>query len=235
MRKLFRQLPMVSLATLLLVTTSFLGPLSLARADEGEEPAWIVSHQVEGNLIVTPDSSLSQWAQAHHGHADSLDGVEMELMSVHNGTYIVFLIERSFNLSIGMASIGIFFNGTAFDSGDAVWGWASGQVNSTDSEVSSSGELNGEELMVVFGRPLVPALNSSVHLGVGQLYDESVKTTSWNNDTAPTSLNYEDLPVMGLELLPPIDLFPKAPIIYSAVILVATLGFVLIEARRYRD
>ena len=229
-----RTLQLAAVLTILLVTAPFLGALKMAYADE-EEPAWVVSHQVDGNLATTPDASLSQWAQAHHGHADSLDGVEMGIMSVHNGTYIVFLIERSFNKSIGMAAVGISFNLTAFDSGNAVWGWVGGQNNSTDAEVSSAGDLTGEELTAVFGRPIVPALNSEVRFGVGQLYEDAVKVTSWNNGTAPTSLNYEEIPAMGLELLPQIDLFPKAPLIYGAVILVATLGFVLMEARRYRD
>ncbi len=208
--------------------------LQNVNAEEEEEAPWVISHQVQGNLAVTPDSSLSQWSEAHHGHVDSLDGVETELLSVHNDTYIVFLFQRSFNLSITMAGVAIFFNGTVFGGEDAVWGWAGGQNGSTDSGVSSAGDLNADELTVVLGRPLVPSVNSKPRLEIGQLYDQSVRATSWNNDTMPTTLNVEELGVMGLELLPPIDLFPKAPLIYSAVILVATLGFVLLEARRYR-
>lgn len=158
----------------------------------------------------------------------------MGLMSVHNETYIVFLIERSFNLSISMVGVSIFINGTAFNSASATWGWVGGQSNSTDPSVESAWNLGGENLTVVFGRPLVPASGSEARFAVGELYDEAVKVTSWNNGTVPASLDFTDVHSMGLELLPPIDLYPKTPLVYSAVILLATLGFILLEARRYR-
>lgn len=226
--------PLVTSIVILLVTASTLGLSLKTYAEEGEEPAWIVSHQVVGNLVVAPDSSLPQWAQAHHGHADSLDGVEIELMSVHNGTYIVFLLERSFNQSLAMAGVAMFFNGTAFDSASAIWGWVAGQNDSTDASVVSVGDLSSETLTVVFGRSMVPALNSEARLAIGELYAEAVRVTSWNNSTRPTGLDYADVPPMGLELLPNIDLYPTTPIVYSAVILIATLGFILLEVRRYR-
>ncbi len=191
-------------------------------------------HQVEGNLVLSTDPSLSQWSQSHHGHADGLDKVEMDLMSVHNGTYLVFLLQRPFNASLNVAGASIFVNGTIFNSVNATWGWVGGRNNSTDPSVKSLGSLSGEELTVVFGRPLVPASSSQALFKVGVAYDGGIKVTSWNNGAAATALNYGGVESMGLELLPHLDIFPRTPFVYSAVILAAAVAFIFLEFRRYR-
>ena len=201
-------------------------------AQEGEEAAWLPVHQVAGNLELSPDASLSQWAESHHGHADGLDGVETELMTVHNGTYWVLLAERSFNTSLNNAGVSLFLNGTLFNTSDAIWGWVGGRNNSTDPYVTSEGILTGEELTVIFGRPLAPASGANFNIGVA--YDDAIKITSWNNGTAATALSYDGLDSMGLELLPHLDIFPRTPFIYATVLLVAAVGFIVLEFRRYR-
>ncbi len=231
-RNLIRILVTVSISILLFSSLS-LGVLKTAYAHEGEEAAWLPVHQVEGDLAVSPDLSLSQWSQSHHGHADGLDGVKMDLMSVHNGTYLVLMIQRLFNTSLDKAGVSIYLNGTVFKSSTDIWGWVGDQNNSTDPNVKSAGTLTGGTLMVVFGRPLVLTSGSAARLEIGVAYDDGVKVTSWNNGTAATSLNYDGVESMGLELLPHLDIFPKTPFVYSAVLLVAVVAFILLEVRRY--
>ncbi len=231
---LFRILGVASVCFLLLSFLS-LGALRVAYAhEEGEEALWLPVHQVEGNLVVAPDPSLSQWTESHHGHADGLDGVETDLMSVHNGTYWVLLAERPFNTSLTSAGLSLFLNGTLFDTSNAVWGWVGGENNSTDPNVVSQGALRGEDLTVIFGRPLTPTSGSEARFDIGIAYDDAIKVTSWNNGTAATALNYDDVESMGLELLPHLDIFPKTPFIYATVLLAGTAAFVFLEFRRYR-
>jgi len=56
--------------------------------------------------------------------------------------------------------------------------------------------------------------------------------TSWSDGASIDVIDFEGLQHMGLELLPTVDEFPKGPYVYSAVLLVAAVGFVLIELRR---
>ncbi len=221
-------------ASIILLLVASLSTLSIneARAHEGGEAPWLPVHQVEGNLAVSSDPSLSQWTESHHAHVMSLDGVETDLMSVHNGTYWVSLAERPFNSSLNNAGVSLFLNGTLLNSSNAVLGWVGGKNNSTDPLVSASGTLSGGDLTVVFGRPLSPA--SGARFGIGVAYDDAIKVTSWNNGTAATSLNYSMIVSMGLEFLPHLDIFPKTPFVYGAVLIAGALGFVLMEFRRYR-
>ncbi len=227
-----RILGLVSLI-LLFASVSF-GVLNVAYAHEGEEAAWLPVHQVEGNLELSLDASASQWGLSHHGHADGLDAVEMDLMSVHNGTYFVLLVQRSFNTSLSNAGVSLFLNGTLFDTSNAIWGWVGGQNNSTDLDVKSAGVLTGGELTVVFGRPLVPASGFEARLSIGVAYDDAIKVTSWNNGTAASTLNYDGVESMGLELLPHLDIFPRPPFVYATVLLAGALVFIFLEFRRYR-
>ncbi len=228
-----RILTVISIVFFLLSFIS-LGVLSVAYAQEGEEAPWLPVHQVEGNLIVAPDSSLSQWTESHHGHADGLDGVETDLMTVHNGTYWVLLAERPFTTSLTDAGVSLFLNGTLFNSPNGIWGWVGGQNNSTDPNVVSQGTLTGGNLAVVFGRPVAPASGSEARFDIGVAYEDAIKVTSWNNGTAATALNYDGVESMGLELLPHLDIFPKTPFVYATVLLAGTAVFVLLEFRRYR-
>ncbi len=206
----------------------------IAYAHEGEEAAWLPVHQVEGNLVVSTDPSLSQWSESHHAMVQGLDRVMMDLMSVHNGTYLVLMAQRDFNASLNKAGVSIYFNGTVFNSSTGIWGWVGGQNNSTDTSVKSTGSLAGGVLTVVFGRLLVPAAGSTARLNIGVAYDDGIKITSWNNGTAATRLDYNGVGSMGLELLPYLNIFPKTPFVYATVLLAGAVAFIVLEFRRYR-
>lgn len=191
-------------------------------------------HQVEGSLVVSTDPSLSQWSQSHHAMVEGLDSVTMDLMSVHNGTYIILMAQRDFNASLNNAGVSIYFNGTVFNSSTDIWGWVGGQNNSTDPSVKSAGTLTGGVLTVVFGRLMVPAAGPTARLNIGVAYDDGLKVASWNNGTTATRLNYDGVEPMGLELLPHLDIFPRTPFVYAVVLLAGAVTFALLEFRRYR-
>lgn len=157
------------------------------------------------------------------------DGVNVNVMSVHNNTYVVILVERSYNSSLDRAGVALGFNKSS-----VIWAWGAGQqylVN--DHHVKSSASLSGGMLTVVFGRPLA-ANGSEIGFVDNAPFSDFVRVITWDNGAAPSSVNFQGAPEFGFELLPYFDTTPKAPIVYSAVILVAGLGFVFLELKKYR-
>ncbi len=231
-REFHRPLLVLALAGILIVGPS-LGLLGPARADGGEEAGWLLSPLVQGNLELVTDSSVPQWASARMSDVRSLDGVEMEVMSIHNDSYIVILVERPFSATADQAGVAIAFESTVTNSSDVVWAWVAEKNNSTDPAVVSMGILTGETLTVTFGRQ-VSGQGLLFKLEIGVPYEDGVHVASWSNGTALNLLDLEAAPGLGLELLPHLDLYPKAPFAYSAILVGATLTFVFLETRRYR-
>lgn len=200
-----------------------------------EEGEWFLSHYVSDDLLLTPDHSLPQWQAAHEVHVETMDGEEMALMSVNNGTYIVFLIEREIDTSIDRVGVLIAFEGAGVDGSDEVWAWMGGQkVLPEDEGVRTDSSPADSELLVVFGRSIAPNSGSGVSFEVGKPEEGFLKTTSWTDGSHPNSIDPEALEHLSFELLPPIDLYPKAPIVYSIILVVAAFGFILAEYRRHR-
>ncbi len=204
---------------------------------EGEAP-WVVSHYESGNLAFTPDSSLPQWTAGPRMLSfDAADGVEMRLMSVNNGSYVVFLVQRTLNTSLSDVWVIIAFEGQGVNGSDQVWFWTSSDSGSSPIPGDAkdiSGILVGSELTVVFARPLNPGTSDLFTLKVGVPYDDFVKVTSWSNGTSVNDLDLDALTHMGLEIFPFQDHYPKAPLVYGAIILVATFLFLFSELRKYR-
>ncbi len=231
-REFHRPLLVLALAGIL-ATGASLSLLGLARADGGEEAGWLLSPLVQGNLELVPDSSVPQWGSARMTDVHSLDEVKMEVMSIHNDSYILILVERPLNVSINEAGVAIAFEKTVTNSSDIVWAWAAQQNNSTDPAVVSVGELKDETLTVTFGRH-ISTQGLLFNLDVGVPYEDGIHIASWSNGTSLSSIDLEAAPGLGLELLPHLDLYPRPPFVYSAVLVGATLTFVLLETRRYR-
>lgn len=215
---------LIVFAVLLLASVSAV----FAHGEEGE--AWLVSQHEFRDLVLTPDISLPQWSGAKMVTLDQSDGVDVNVMSVHNNTYVAVLIERDFNLSIDKAGVALNFNESS-----AIWAWVAGQQSLVnDHHVKSMASLNDGMLTVVFGRPLASD-GSEIAFKDDTPFSDFVSVITWDNGSALSAISFTNAPTFGLELLPYIDTTPKAPIIYSAVILVAGLGFVFLEARKYRS
>lgn len=160
---------------------------------------------------------------------DQEDGVEVNVMSVHNNTYVVILVQRELNTSLSRAGVALSFNMSS-----VVWAWIAGQqalIN--DHHVRSMGSLDSNVLTVVFGRPLAPD-GSGIAFKDDTPFSDFVKVITWNNGSAFGSISFGSAPTFGLELLPYIDSYPKPPLVYSAVILIAGFGFIFLEMRKYR-
>ena len=202
-------------------------PLAFAQEEGGEK--WLVSQHEFRNLEITPDLSLPQWDGARMVTIEQSDGVNVNVMSVHNNTYVVVLVERSFNTSLNRAGVALDFNKSSM-----VWARVGGQqILVNCHHVESRASVRDGMLTVVFGRPLA-ANGSEIGFRDGAPFSDFVRVTTWDNGSALSSINLESGPAFGLELLPYIDSYPKAPIVYSAVILIAAFGFILVEARKYR-
>lgn len=202
-----------------------------AYAHEGmAAKTWLLSYHVGGDLQTKPDTSLSQW-----GSTKMFQVEEMNIMSIHNSTYLLFLIQRAYEAGVPFEKAGalVAFEGAAGNDTDLVWGWVTtGGLSTADTGVYASANLSDSELTIVFGR----ALNSSgspFAFTLGTQYEGFVKIASWDNGQPVSSVDLEELTHLNLELLPPIDPYPKAPIVYSAVLLVGASVFVYSEFRRY--
>lgn len=209
--------------TLLLV----LEPIVLAHEEEGEK--WLVSQYKSGDLDLTPDHSLPQWRSTRMVMVEVSEGVEVNMMSVHNDTYILIMVERALNASIDKIGVALGFNMSR-----TVWAWVGGQeflVN--DTNVKTMVSLKDQFLTLVFGRGLAYS-NSSMEFRVGVPLPDFVSVITWDNGSSLSQISLRDAPTLGLEILPYMDLYPKAPLVYSVIILIAGLGFILAETRKYK-
>lgn len=223
-----------SVAVLIAALLSLSGYVGNVSANGGEEGEWFLSHYVSGDLLLTPDHSLPQWQVVHEVHVETTDGEEMKLMSVNNGTYIIFFMEREISTSIDKVGVLIAFEGAGGNDSDEVWAWMGGQkVSPADQGVRTDSLLADSELLVVFGRSIAPGSGSVASFEVGKPEEGFLKATSWTDGSDPSSIDVEALEHLSFELLPPLDLYPKAPIVYSIVFVVAAFSFILAEYRRH--
>ncbi len=204
-------------------------------AEGGKEPVWVLSGYVPGSIDLSPNESLDQWKGARMVDVGGWDGVGMDVMSVHNGTYAAFLIKRPFNVSINYAYVIVAFEGVGKNGDGDVWVWRGGQLGQiTDAGVKAEYALANGELTVVFGRQLEAAKNGTANFEVGVPYDDFIKTTSLSTLSANRSVELESLDRMGLEFLPQTDAYPKLPIAFSVVIVAAAAGLIYMEIQKHK-
>ncbi len=103
-----------------------------------------------------------------------------------------------------------------------------------DSAIGTASAIEAGVLSVVFGSRLATVGGSGIPLKVGTPYDGFIRVATWDNGSNLGSINFLDTKPVGLEVVPYIDHYPKAPLVYSGVILVAGLGFIFLEVRKYR-
>ncbi len=216
---------------------SFTLPIAASAHEEGgaeeEGHNWLVSHYVPDTLISSPDESLEQWHEAKMLTVEE-EGHPINLMSIHNETYMLILVKSEVNSSLSNDGVAIsFMLEDSNNSGVVDWIWVAGRGEAVNgSSVHSEGLLNGGELVVVFGGPIA-SIGEGVGLKVGEPYPDILRVVSWDNGVSPGAINFSEAPPIGLELIPYIDHYPKLPILYSSVILVAAIGFIFMEARKY--
>lgn len=200
-----------------------------AEAHEGAGAGWLLSRFVAGNLSLQPDQSLPQWKETKAVNIVSLDGMPMTLRSVNNGTYAVFLVNRSLD-SIDKSGVIMAFEGAGVNGSDDVWSIIDGnQKTLLDPTVKVRSSLEQGKFTAIFGRELE---NGNFVLKTGVQYTSFVKSTSWNNGTHLDTIDFDSLKHWDFELLPPIDEYPKLPIAISAVFLGTTAIFIVYETRR---
>jgi len=233
-RRLLRSCFPVLLAALVLTTALSDGAFR-ANAHEEEEVSWLVSTYVSADLEFTPDPSAGQWESARMITVEGLDEVPVSVMSVHNETHVLFLLQREVNASSDRVGVLIAFEGAGVNGSDAVWAWVGGQSVTipTDPNVESNAALTAGQFVVVFGRAFTSDVGVSLNVGIP--YDDFFKVASWSDGSSLSTIDLENLKHMGLELLPKLDVYPKSPFVYSAVLLVAAFGFIWLESKRYGD
>ena len=205
------------------------GVLRDVDAHEGAGAGWLLSRYIHGDLSLQPDQSFPQWKETKTVNIVSLDGILMTLRSVNNGTYAIFLVSRPLD-SIDKSGVTLAFEGAGVNGSDDVWSLINGkQVTPLDPDVKIRSALDKGKFTATFGRGLE---NGNFAMKVGQQYSSFVKATSWNNGTSLDSIDLDSLKHWDFELLPPIDEYPKLPIVISAVLLGATAIFVACEIRR---
>ena len=227
----------VSLAPLLLLVLLITAPAFFPARVYAHEAGkgWLLSYNVRGDLDNSPNPSLDEWKGTRMLQLEQMNISGMTVMSIHNSTHILFLVQRSWDPSVPVAKAGVAmaFEGAGLNGSDLMWTWqgASG-LSSSDPEVVVSAGLERSVLTVVFQRALNVS-DSTFFFRVGMPYEGFVKIASWDNGQSASEIDFEELTHSNLELLPQIDSYPKTPLVYSAVILVAAATFILAELRRY--
>lgn len=198
-------------------------------AHEGAGAGWLLSRYIHGNLNLQPDQSIPQWKETSSVDIISLDGTPMTLRSVNNGTYVIFLVSRPLD-SIDKSGVILAFEGAGVNGSDDVWSLTNGkQATPIDLDVKIRSALEKGKFTATFGRGLE---NGNFVMKIGQQYNSFVKATSWNNSTSLDSIDLDSLKHWDFELLPPIDEYPKLPIVISAILLGTTAIFIACEIRR---
>jgi hypothetical protein len=204
--------------------------------EHGEKEAhnWLVSHYEPGALTLKPDESLEEWHGAKMLTVEQDGHNPINLMSIHNETYLMILAESEVNSSFSNDGVAISFMSEESNRSMAVdWVWVGGRGEAVNgSAVLSVGVLNGSELVVVFGSA-ISSIGNGIGLKVGEPYNDFMRVLFWDNGVIPTPMELSGAPPIGLELIPYIDHYPKLPILYSVVILISGIGFIIMEARKY--
>ena len=153
------------------------------------------------------------------------------LMSVNNGTYFVVFVQADFNASFDRASVSLLVSPT--NDSDTVHSWTwTGNHFVGNGDVRANGGLSNGVMRVTFGSPIASVVGP--HLRMGIPYDDLMKLAISRNSSSPASVNFADSMSFGFELVPYIDHYPKIPLLYSAVIIVAGLFFLFLEDRKHR-
>ena len=152
----------MSVAVLLLGATLLTASAMVVRTahmhEEGGAEERLLSTNVVGEIELSPDASSLQWSNARMVQVNSMDGVSVNVMSVHNDTYVAFLIQRPVNTSVSQVGVGvaIAFEGAGANGSDDVWAWMNGSlVLPVDSGVVARSKLGQGDFAIVFGRALV--------------------------------------------------------------------------------
>lgn len=102
-----------------------------------------------------------------------------------------------------------------------------------DSAVGTASTLDAGVLTVVLGSRLA-AGGPGIPLEIGTPYDSFARIATWDNGSSLDSIDFQGIEPVGLELVPYMDHYPKMPLVYSGVILVAGFGFIFLEVRKHR-
>lgn len=217
-------MPRVALAALLVVLLAS-PAVSFAHAEGGE---WLTSQHEYRNLTISPDFMLPQWAGARMITVDQQNGTSINLMSVHNDTYFVIQAQANLNASPRQDGIAISF------APGVVWAWVAGEeILANDSGVRSAANLTSGTLVVTFGKN-INANGTGLSVKDDTPYADFMRVVAWGNGR-PLGLNsFNGTSPLGFELLHFIDNYSTVPLIYAGVILAAGIGFVAVEARKYR-
>lgn len=218
---------LVALTLVVFLLASYSAPYSYGEVG----PGWLTSYQESQNLVVSPNLSLHQWKETMMKTLVQSDGTVVKLMAIHNSTYLVILIERSLNSSLNSAGVVLHFS---LQNASTMWEWISGQqILVNDHHVTSAYSLSDGKLTVVFGAP-ISANGSDVGFRVGVPFPSFLKVITWDNGTVPSSVNFSNVPALGLELLPFPSPHPIRLDVYAIVILTAGLAFIYLEIIKYR-
>lgn len=192
-------------------------------------PVWLTSQHEYRSLSLSADFMLPQWTGARMTSIQQQIGPDINIMSVHNDTFFVILVQTDLNTSLNRNGIAI-----SFASG-VIWASVAGrEVLVNDSGVLSEANVTSGNLIVTFGKA-INASGTGLSVKDDTAYPDFVRVVAWSNGSSLSSISFSGTAPMGFELLHFVDNYPTAPLIYAGVILAAGIGFVVVEARKYRQ
>ncbi len=201
-------------------------PAVVSAQEMGSE--WLTSQHEYRSVTLSPDFMLPQWTGARMTSVQQQGGPSINIMSVHNDTFFVILVQTDLNASLDKVGVAISF------APGVIWASVAGKetlVN--DSGVISEANLTSGNLVVTFGKA-INASGTGLSVKDDTPYPDFVRVVAWSNGSSLSSISFSEASPLGFELLHFIDDHPTAPLIYAGVILAAGIGFILAEVRRYR-
>ncbi len=161
------------------------------------------------------------------------EGIPLNLMSINNVSFLIIMVQRGLNSSLNAAGVAIRFGAEDFNVSTTIWAWGEGR-SLNGSAIGAVSALDAGTLTVVLGSRISVAGGPGIPLKIGTPYDSFVRIATWSNGSNLGSIDFQGIKPVGLELVPYVDHYPKTPLVYSGVILVAGFGFIFLEVRKYR-
>ncbi len=186
----------------------------------------MISHYVPGDLSMTADPRAAQWADAKMLMIDDPDAT---FLSANNGTYFLILVQTSVKGTADSAVVALRLASMASNRTSQLWFWSS----MGSGGAMAIGEVTDENAAIVFGAPLNPG-NPGIELKVGAPYHDLIELDRSGNSSDPATLSFAHSVPFSFELVPYMDHYPKIPLVYSAIIVVVGVWFIIAEDRKHR-
>ena len=224
-----------SVIVVLLVTVMLLSSTNRVVAHGEGEEKWLITPDFSGNLQLETDHFAPQWTGGREVVFSSTWNHEISIVGLNNGTHVYFHV-RWLDRTSSLAEddgVAIFFEGAGINGTDDVWLWSTRYGFSSSLGVHSAALWKDDYWNVAFGRSLTAPSSSSVDLTVGESKEGFLKVAVWDGSAGESfdQIDPENLPHIGLYVLPYLDYYPKDSFVWLSILGVGLVVFTYKELK----